>query len=67
MAKITGGKGSFSEYSEFLKYHEHWPQQRLLKKFGELSIDESVKRRDIKTFFKVGADCKKLKEVSSRV
>ncbi len=65
--KLREGKGSFSEYSEFLKYHEHWPQQRLLKKFGELSIDESVKKRDIQTFFKVGADCKKLKEVSSRL
>ena len=65
--KLREGKGSFSEYSEFLKYHEHWPQKRLLKKFGELSIDESVKRRDIQTFFKVGADCKKLKEVSSRL
>ncbi len=65
--KLREGKGSFWEYSEFLKYHEHWPQQRLLKKLGELSIDESVKRRDIQTFFKVGADCKKLKEVSSRL
>ena len=65
--KLREGKGSFSEYSEFLKYHEHWPQQRLLKKLGELSIDESVKRKDIQTFFKVGADCKKLKEVSSRL
>ena len=65
--KLREGKGSFSEYSEFLKYHEHWPQQRLIKKFGELSIDESIKKRDIKTFFKVGADCKKLKEVSSRL
>ena len=65
--KLREGKGSFSEYSEFLKYHEHWPQQRLLKKFGELSIDESVKKRDIQSFFKVGADCKKLKEVSSRL
>ena len=65
--KLREGKGSFWEYSEFLKYHEHWPQQRLLKKLGELSIDESVKKRDIQTFFKVGADCKKLKEVSSRL
>ena len=65
--KLREGKGSFSEYSEFLKYHEHWPQQRLLKKLGELSIDESVKRKDIQTFFKVGAVCKKLKQVSSRL
>ena len=65
--KLREGKGSFLEYSEFLKYHEHWPQKRLLKKFAELSIDESVKRRDIQTFFKIDADCKKLKEVSSRL
>ena len=65
--KLREGKGSFSEYSEFLRYHEHWPQKRLLKKFGELSIDERVKRRDIQTFFKVSADCKKLKEVSLRL
>ena len=45
--KLREGEGSFLEYSEFLKYHEHWPQQRLLKKLGELSIDESVKRRDL--------------------
>ena len=36
MAKITEGKGSFWNIHEFLKYHEHWPQQRLLKKLGEL-------------------------------
>ena len=65
--KLREGKGSFLEYSEFLKYHEHWPQKRLLKKFAELSIDERVKRRDIQTFFKIDADCKKLKEVSSRL
>ena len=65
--KLREGKGSFWEYSEFLKYHEHWPQKRLLKKFAELSIDERVKRRDIQTFFKIDADCKKLKEVSSRL
>ena len=65
--KLREGKGKFSEYSEFLKDHEHWPQLRLLKKFGELSINESVKRTDIQTFFKVGAVCKKLKEVSYRL
>ncbi len=65
--KLREGKGNFTEYSEFLKYHEHWPQQRLLKKLGELSIDESVERREIQTFFKVGAVCRKLKEVSSRL
>ena len=65
--KLREGKGSFSEYFDFLKYHEYWPQKRLLKKFGELSIDEKVKRGDIQTFFKIGADCKKLKKVSSRL
>ena len=33
--KLREGKGSFSEYSDFLKYHEHWPQKRLLKKYRE--------------------------------
>ncbi|MDC3170390.1 hypothetical protein OA871_05035, partial [Paracoccaceae bacterium] len=65
--KLREGEGNFSEYSDFLKYHKRWPQLRLLKKFGELSINESVKRRDIKTFFKVGAVCVKLREVSYRL
>ena len=62
--KLREGEGSFSEYTEFLKYHEHWPQTRLLKKYGELSIDESVKREDIEAFFKLRAVCEKLKKVS---
>ncbi len=65
--KLREGKGNFSEYSEFSKYYKHWPQQSLLKKYGELSIDQSVKRRDIQIFFKVGAVCKKLKEFSYRL
>ena len=35
--KLREGEGNFSEYTEFLKYYAHWPQTRLLKKFGELS------------------------------
>ncbi len=62
--KLRAGEGSFSEYKEFLKYYEHWPQTRLLKKFGELSIDESVKRKDIEAFFKVRAECERLRKVS---
>ena len=65
--KLREGKGKFSEYSEFLKDNEHWPQLRLLKKLGELSINESVNGKDIQTFFKVGAVCKKLKKVSYRL
>ena len=62
--KLREGEGNFSEYAEFLKFNEHWPQTRLLKKLGELSIDESAKRGDIQTFFKVRAVCKQLREVS---
>ena len=62
--KLREGEGSFSEYTGFLKYYEHWPQTRLLKKYGELSIDESVKREDIEAFFKLRAFCEKLKKVS---
>ena len=62
--KLREGEGSFSEYMEFLKYYAHWPQTRLLKKFAELSIDESVKTEDIEAFFKVHAVCEKLKKVS---
>ena len=29
--KLREGEGSFSEYTDFLKLHEHWPQARLLK------------------------------------
>ena len=65
--KLREGKGNFSEYTEFLKDYKHWPQQRLLKKFGELSIDKSVDRRDVQTFFNVGAVCKKLKETLYRL
>jgi len=35
--KLREGEGSFTEYTEFLKYYEHWPQTRLLKKYGELT------------------------------
>ena len=65
--KLREGKGNFSEYTEFLKDYKHWPQQRLLKKFGELSIDKSVDRRDVQTFFNVGAVCRKLKETLYRL
>ena len=65
--KLREGEGNFSEYTEFLKYYAHWPQTRLLKKFGELSIDESVKRKDIQAFFKVRAVCEKLRKVSYRL
>ena len=62
--KLRKGEGNFSDYADFLKFHEHWPQTRLLKKLAENFIDESVKRKDIETFFKVRAVCKQLREVS---
>ena len=62
--KLREGKGNFSEYTDFLKNHGHWPQTRLLKKFGELSIDENVKRRDVQAFFKQPTVCKKLIKIS---
>ena len=33
--KLREGEGTFSEYTDFLKFHEHWPQTRLLKKLAE--------------------------------
>ena len=51
--KLREGEGSFLEYSEFLKYHEHWPQQRLLKSLESSLLTKVLKKETYKHFSKL--------------